>query len=69
MRQDHPPTHLAAQRQLLAPVEMERVKLIDGIVQPSVQMGYQAAFRQVKYNINVVSLHACLIFGQRFMYT
>ena len=27
------------------------------------------AFRQVKYNINVVSLHACLIFGQLFMYT
>jgi hypothetical protein len=27
------------------------------------------AFRQVKYNINVVSLHACLIFGNLFMYT
>ena len=27
------------------------------------------AFRQVKYNTNVVSLHACLIFGGLFMYT
>jgi hypothetical protein len=27
------------------------------------------AFRQVKYNPNVVSLHACLVFGSLFLYT